>query len=257
MTWPRRAGGRSWRRRWPRDSAAVRVSRLRRHRNTKRGALESTRPNQRSSCGAMSSGASVLSDLRDSARAVSPAERPGPRFGKAARTSARVVGRARRGAGRGAILRGAGRTRHPRSPPGPRDRCRDPGAGGRVTGHGRNDDRGREGGGRNLTRRERFTEAGRCTVCGRFRDRTDRKRCARCRVSQCDRDKKTHSTAAGRARVAAQRRARLLERRAAGTCTKCGRQRDRDDRLSCQPCRHSAAILTRRRIRAARAAGGL
>ena len=40
----------------------------------------------------------------------------------------------------------------------------------------------------NMTRRERFTVAGRCTVCGRVRDRTDRLRCAACRASQCARE---------------------------------------------------------------------
>ena len=101
-----------------------------------------------------------------------------------------------------------------------------------------------------MTHAARLDAIGRCTRCGSVRDRTDRKRCARCRLSQVERDRKVHSTAAGRARVSAHRRARLLDRTAAGLCSKCGRPRDRRDRRQCRPCRHREAILTRRRMRA-------
>ena len=97
-----------------------------------------------------------------------------------------------------------------------------------------------------MTHAGRLDAIGRCTRCGQIRDRTDRKRCARCRRSQCERDKKTHSTAAGRARVSAQRRARLVARAESGMCSRCGRQRDRVDRRHCRPCRHRESILAAR-----------
>ena len=60
-------------------------------------------------------------------------------------------------------------------------RYRDSLSGDRVTGDGRGGRQRGPGDSRNMTRRERFTAAGRCTVCGRVRDRTDRLRCAACR----------------------------------------------------------------------------
>ena len=104
-----------------------------------------------------------------------------------------------------------------------------------------------------MTHAARLDAIGRCTRCGAVRDRTDRKRCARCRMSQVERDRKVHSTAEGRARVSAQRRDRLVARDEARRCTKCGRPRDRMARQHCRPCRHREAILTARYKRQAAA----
>ena len=91
--------------------------------------------------------------------------------------------------------------------------------------------------------RVRYRAAGLCVQCGRDRDRDDRLCCARCRRRLAD--------ASNRYRDAHPRTerqphrdcltARPRKRIAAGLCTECGGERDRDDRKSCVRCRRRAA----------------
>ena len=90
--------------------------------------------------------------------------------------------------------------------------------------------------------RERYRAAGLCANCGRDRDRPDRKNCARCRRRLADASNRYRDAhprierQPHRDYLTARRRKRI----AAGLCTECGGERDRDDRKLCARCRRRA-----------------
>ena len=92
-----------------------------------------------------------------------------------------------------------------------------------------------------------FRAAGRCSCCGDLRDCPNRLRCEACRASQNARDRKVHSTKAGRQRVAARRLERRQKWIVGGVCALCGCQKDRVDLMSCQACRNRDVVHKRRR----------
>ena len=95
--------------------------------------------------------------------------------------------------------------------------------------------------------RTRYREAGLCVQCGADRDRTDRLCCARCRQRLKDastryRDRHPQAERQPHRDYLTARRRKWI---AAGLCTECGGERDRDDRKSCARCRRRAADKTR------------
>ena len=109
--------------------------------------------------------------------------------------------------------------------------------------------------------RARYRAAGLCAQCGRDRDRDDRRCCARCRRRLADasnryRDAHPRVERQPHREYLAARRARWT---AAGLCTECGGDRDRDDRCLCARCRRRAARnqqAYRRRTRVGDRSGG-